>query len=86
MKFMFFGIAIMCIILVGGFFIIKAHEETHVKINSYFGIESEVEYGFFGGRTKAKISADREDLSTIQSLHSGVSRRNKHKQLLRELL
>jgi len=70
MKFMILAGIVLATTIIMSFFIVVAHEETHKTINSYFGIDSDIEYGLFTGRTVSEVDSKREDINIIMSLHS----------------
>ena len=70
MKFLFVGLGILVITLFMAGSLVFAHEQVHQRINTYFGVESEIEMGVLTGRTVSQIDASRDDIPTIQSLHA----------------
>jgi len=65
-------------------FFVISHEQTHVQINKYYGVESEIELNFFGllgGRTVIKQGetfSSKEDKKTAYLLHSFIEVQDYH--------
>ncbi len=76
MKRIGFTIAIVSVglFILGGFWgFVFLHEQAHVQINAYYGIQSEVEYGWFVATTTGDRPCPSDSCILAHSINESIS-------------